>query len=44
MLADLTVKDFLDKVAGNDPVPGGGSIAALGGAPSARKDMKPAKK
>ena len=30
MLADLTVKDFLDKVAGNDPVPGGGSIAALG--------------
>ena len=27
MLADLTVKDFLDKVAGNDPVPGGGSIA-----------------
>ena len=26
MLADLTVKDFLDKVAGNDPVPGGGSI------------------
>ena len=23
MLADLTVKDFLDKVAGNDPVPGG---------------------
>ena len=32
MLADLTVKDFLDKVAGNDPVPGGGSIAALNGA------------
>ena len=32
MLADLTVKDFLDKIAGNDPVPGGGSIAALGGA------------
>ena len=32
MLADLTVKDFLDKVAGNDPVPGGGSIAALAGA------------
>ena len=29
MLADLTVKDFLDKVAGNDPVPGGGSIAWL---------------
>lgn len=32
MLADLTVKDFLDKVAGNDPVPGGGSVAALSGA------------
>lgn len=32
MLADLTVKDFLDKVAGSDPVPGGGSIAALNGA------------
>lgn len=32
MLADLTVKDFLDKVSGNDPVPGGGSIAALNGA------------
>ena len=23
MLADLTVKDFLDKVACSDPVPGG---------------------
>lgn len=32
MLVDLTVNDFLDKVAGNDPVPGGGSIAALNGA------------
>lgn len=32
MLADLTVKEFLDKVAGSDPVPGGGSIAALNGA------------
>lgn len=32
MLADLTVKEFLDKVASNDPVPGGGSIAALNGA------------
>lgn len=32
MLADLTVRDFLDKVAGLDPVPGGGSIAALNGA------------
>lgn len=32
MLVDLTVKAFLDKVAGSDPVPGGGSIAALNGA------------
>jgi formiminotetrahydrofolate cyclodeaminase len=32
MLVDLTVKEFLDKVAGKDPVPGGGSIAALNGA------------
>lgn len=32
MLVDLTVKDFLNKVAGNDPVPGGGSVAALNGA------------
>ncbi len=32
MLVDLTVKDFLDKVAGSDPVPGGGSIAALNAA------------
>ncbi|NDV60483.1 cyclodeaminase/cyclohydrolase family protein [Bacteroides sp. 519] len=32
MLTDLTVKEFLDKVAGNDPVPGGGSVAALNGA------------
>lgn len=32
MLIDLTVKEFLNKVAGHDPVPGGGSIAALNGA------------
>lgn len=32
MLVNLTVNEFLDKVAGNDPVPGGGSIAALNGA------------
>lgn len=32
MLVDLTVKEFLNKVAGSDPVPGGGSIAALNGA------------
>lgn len=29
MLVDLTLKDFVNKVAGSDPVPGGGSIAAL---------------
>lgn len=32
MLVELSVKNFLDKVAGKDPVPGGGSIAALNGA------------
>lgn len=32
MLVELAVKDFLNKVAGNEPVPGGGSIAALNGA------------
>ena len=32
MLTDLTVKSFIDKVAGSDPVPGGGSISALNGA------------
>lgn len=32
MLTDLTLKDFLNKVAGSDPVPGGGSVAALNGA------------
>lgn len=31
-LADLTVIEFLNKTAGNDPVPGGGSISALNGA------------
>ena len=30
-LQDLTIKDFLAKTAGSDPVPGGGSIAALCG-------------
>ena len=38
MLAELTVKEFLDKVAGSDPVPGGGSIAALNGAVASLKD------
>lgn len=32
MLVDLTVKGFLDKTAGSDPVPGGGSVAALSAA------------
>lgn len=32
MLTALTIKDFLAKTAGNDPVPGGGSISALNGA------------
>jgi len=32
MLAELTLKDFLAKTAGNDPVPGGGSISALNAA------------
>jgi Methenyl tetrahydrofolate cyclohydrolase len=32
MLADLTVRELLNKIAGKDPVPGGGSVAALNGA------------
>lgn len=32
MLADLTIRDFLTKTAGSDPVPGGGSVSALNGA------------
>lgn len=32
MLTDLTIKDFLSKVSGSDPVPGGGSISALNAA------------
>lgn len=32
MLINLSIKEFLAKTAGNDPVPGGGSIAALNGA------------
>ena len=32
MLVHLSVKDVLAKTAGNDPVPGGGSIAALNAA------------
>ncbi|MGN0035962.1 MAG: cyclodeaminase/cyclohydrolase family protein [Bacteroidaceae bacterium] len=30
--ANLTLKEFLGKTAGNEPVPGGGSISALNGA------------
>lgn len=32
MLVDLTVNELLDKIAGKEPVPGGGSVAALNGA------------
>ncbi|WP_105617167.1 cyclodeaminase/cyclohydrolase family protein [Vallitalea okinawensis] len=35
MLADKTVKEFLDETASNNPVPGGGSIAAESGATAA---------
>lgn len=32
MLTELTTKEFIHKVIGNDPVPGGGSVSALNGA------------
>jgi methenyltetrahydrofolate cyclohydrolase len=35
MLSDLTVKEFLERVQSDQPVPGGGSVAALAGALSA---------
>jgi formiminotetrahydrofolate cyclodeaminase len=35
MLTDLTVKDFLDRLASDAPTPGGGSAAALAGAVAA---------
>lgn len=35
MLANKTVKEFLDETASNNPVPGGGSIAAESGATAA---------
>lgn len=35
MLVDLTVKEFLNKTAGSEPVPGGGSVAALNAAVAA---------
>lgn len=35
MLVNLSIQDFLSKTAGNEPVPGGGSVSALCGALSA---------
>ncbi|MDL2323241.1 cyclodeaminase/cyclohydrolase family protein [Bacteroidales bacterium OttesenSCG-928-A17] len=35
MLINLSIKDFLEKTAGSDPVPGGGSVSALCGSLSA---------
>jgi formiminotetrahydrofolate cyclodeaminase len=35
MLPELTIKEFLEKTASADPVPGGGSIAALSAAAAA---------
>ena len=35
MLTDLTIKEFLERVASGEPVPGGGSVAALAAALSA---------
>lgn len=32
MLIELTIKEFIQKVISNDPVPGGGSVSALNGA------------
>lgn len=32
MLTELTIKEFIQKVLSNDPVPGGGSVSALNGA------------
>ncbi len=35
MLTDMTVREFLDKVASGEPVPGGGSVSALAASLSA---------
>ncbi len=32
MLTDLTIREFLDKTAAGEPLPGGGSVSALAGA------------
>lgn len=32
MLTELTIKQFMERVISNDPVPGGGSVSALNGA------------
>ena len=32
MLTELTIKEFINKIISNDPVPGGGSVSALNGA------------
>jgi len=32
MLSELTIKEFLEKIASNSPAPGGGSVAALSAA------------
>ena len=35
MLSELTITEFLSRTASSDPVPGGGSVSALGGAMAA---------
>ena len=35
MLRDMKIEDFLDRLAGDSPTPGGGSVAALSGASAA---------
>ena len=35
MLKDLTIKEYFEKTASGEPVPGGGSIAALSAAAAA---------
>ena len=40
MLTELTIKEFINKVISNDPVPGGGSVSALNGALAAAHDAQ----